>query len=438
MKNFSKSIAAISMSLLTVAAVGQAVHLKPIALKHAVNTRTLRAKEMSVLHQGPKTQSIAVSATHLDLEYFNTDEGLVGSANYAYWNPPGYCNMRYTAADTGAGTNKNYNVNHAAIVAFDTLVDVNDNATYSTAAGELRVDTIFAILGYHNTSGTNDTLIFQIGKVAANGYPTGASFTADTVIVPPHSTALPGNVLDSLYQIYITPGPGGNGYFIPSTAPLGYKFNVTLEVYGSKLDTLGPFYASPYFDCAPYDWALRTEVGPTMGAAENVNSFMTGFQFYNTAAYGGNGTVLTWPNASGDLYNSAGPFGDYWGTTTCAAPDDTGYIYFQDLFISVGVDLNEVPLGIANVDNSGLSVAQNSPNPFNRETTINYSLTKASDVTFKVYDITGRVITSNSYGTVAPGQYQINLSANSFSPGVYFYTFNVGGNMITKKMIITQ
>ena len=73
-----------------------------------------------------------------------------------------------------------------------------------------------------------------------------------------------------------------------------------------------------------------------------------------------------------------------------------------------------------------------------RKQPLAYSLTKSSDVTFTVYDITGRVITTNIMGNVAAGQYSINLSANKFSPGIYFYTFNVNGSNITKKMVITE
>lgn len=432
MKNFSKSIAAISMSLLTVAAFGQTpVHnsLNGVVMQHTMSHAN--AKELAVLHAGNKTHS-PMTMSHLELQYFNTDFNNVGQGNFTYWIPPAYCNMAYSAADTGAGTNKNYNGYHSAIVIFDTLVDVYD-IPYSASSGSVTVDTVFADLGYRNTSNSNDTLVFHIGSVGTNGYPTGTFYTNDTVIVAPHSAALPGTYLDSIYEIYIIPN-GGAGFTIPT----GSKFNVTIEEYGSKLDTLGPFYGSPYFSCNGNGWASRTTVGYPMGVIPRLNSLMTGFQFYNTVNFGGNGSVLTWPNPNGDLYNSASSFGECWNTNTgCGVGLDSSYLYYQDLFISVGIDYNDVT-GVSAINPSGLSVGQNYPNPFNKQTTISYSLTKASNVTFTIYDMTGRIINTTNYGSVAPGQYQINLSANTFSPGVYFYTFNVNGSTVTKKMVITE
>ena len=65
-------------------------------------------------------------------------------------------------------------------------------------------------------------------------------------------------------------------------------------------------------------------------------------------------------------------------------------------------------------------------------------LTKSSDVVFTVNDIAGRQLINTSYGNQAPGQHIISLSADQFTAGVYFYTFNVNGNSITKKMVITE
>jgi hypothetical protein len=435
MKNISKKIATIGMSLLSVAAFAQAPITKLQVTKPMTQVPSLnQAKELKTLHQNPTTHNVEGGPTHLDLVYYNTDENLVGSSNYGYFIPPAYMNMGYTINDTGATSNKNYNGYHSAILLFDTIVDAAANA-YTAVSGSMKVDTIFVNLGYHNKSGRNDTLVFHLGSVLGNGYPTGTNYTNDTVVVTPHSSALPGNDLDSIYEIFIVPN-GGAGYTIPAGAPKGYKFNVTIEEYGSKQDTLGVFYGAPDYSCSGYGYAQYTQVGPKMGVAPNVNTVMTGFEFYDKNG-GTPGQVLSWPNANGDLYNSGGSFGNIWNIPDCAPGEDTSYIYTQDAFIAVAVDYND-NTGISKIANNGLSVAQNYPNPFNKETTINYSLTKSSTVTFTVYDITGRVVTNNNYGNVAPGQYQVNLSANTFSPGIYFYTFNVNGSTVTKKMVITE
>jgi hypothetical protein len=430
MKNFSKTIGAITMSLVTIGAMAQAPANRALMANHVPSFSN--AKEMPTLHQTGNIKAV-MTMNHIDLAYFNTDLGIVGSSAYSYFIPPAICNMRYTISDSGT-TSKNYNGYHSSTVVFDTLLDAGD-ISYSASPGSLMVDTIFANLGYRNTSHKNDTLVFHIGSVSANGYPTGTFYTSDTVIVAPHSSALPGNDLDSIYEIYIIPN-GGAGYTIPASAPKGYKFNVTIQEYGSKLDSLGTFYGAPDFQCGGGAYATYTQVGPKMGVAPHVNTIMSGYEWYDQF-HGTNGQVLSWPNPNGDLYNSNGSFGNIWNIPNCGAGEDTSYIYTQDNFVAVAIDYYD-NTGISKIANNGLSIGQNYPNPFNKETTIAYSLTKSSDVTFSVYDITGRVITTTNYGSVAPGQYNINLSANTFSPGIYFYTFNVNGSIVTNKMVITE
>jgi hypothetical protein len=129
-------------------------------------------------------------------------------------------------------------------------------------------------------------------------------------------------------------------------------------------------------------------------------------------------------------------YGDFIGYS-CSSPSTFSAGPFQDIALFAEVSFRN-PTGVNEVATSGLSVGQNYPNPFNKETTISYSLTKSSDVTFTIYDMTGRILTNNNYGSVASGQHTINLSANSFSPGIYFYSFNVNGSVVTKKMVITE
>jgi hypothetical protein len=442
MKKVYQLMAAVSLSLLTIGAIAQAPInmnlLKRTPLKGQRPSKAL-AKEMKVLHQVDRHQ--AMSGGGLDVGYFNTDYGFVGAGAFTTWamtGGSGCINNAYVAGDSGSGTDKNYTDYRAATVAFDVIEDVNGTIYTPSAGVEVTVDTIYLTLGYHNTSGTNVDLIVHVGLVGANGYPTGAYYTTDTITVLPHQTALPGNTLDSLYTISVIPN-GGLGTIIPKTAPKGYEFCVTVEVSGSKLDSLGVFYGSPYYTCTSYGYAQRTLCGLPFGPAANVNSFMSGWEFYNTAAYGGDGhTVLTWPNSDAMLYNTAHVFGDYWAATPTCSPNDTGYLYFQDNYIEVGIDTN-MPAAVNNVaGNADFSVGQNYPNPFSQQTNISYNLNKESNVVFTVTDMAGRMIVDNNYSTVGAGQHIITLAANQFSPGVYFYSFNVNGNVVTKKMVITQ
>ena len=65
---------------------------------------------------------------------------------------------------------------------------------------------------------------------------------------------------------------------------------------------------------------------------------------------------------------------------------------------------------------------QNFPNPFASSTTINYALPENGRVTFRIYDITGRVIqTEAEIAKKESGQHQVNLSLQNFPSGIYIY-----------------
>lgn len=82
-----------------------------------------------------------------------------------------------------------------------------------------------------------------------------------------------------------------------------------------------------------------------------------------------------------------------------------------------------------------LEVYQNSPNPFNGETTIRFSIPKSDLVTIEIYNLDGKLIynTSNRF---EKGMNTITLSDTEIkSTGVFYYTIKVAESAITKKMI---
>jgi endoglucanase len=80
---------------------------------------------------------------------------------------------------------------------------------------------------------------------------------------------------------------------------------------------------------------------------------------------------------------------------------------------------------------------QNYPNPFNPETKIDYNISKAGNVSLKIYDILGREIATIVNEFKQPGNYSVRLSANDFqlSSGVYFYRLTAGNFSQIKKMV---
>jgi hypothetical protein len=87
---------------------------------------------------------------------------------------------------------------------------------------------------------------------------------------------------------------------------------------------------------------------------------------------------------------------------------------------------------------SGASLSQNIPNPFNRTTTINYSLPQQySSAKIIVVDELGKPIkTFNLFGT---GKGSVTFSSPSSAEASFQYSLYVDGKLIgTKQMVLTK
>ncbi|MBI5472320.1 MAG: fibronectin type III domain-containing protein [Ignavibacteriae bacterium] len=81
---------------------------------------------------------------------------------------------------------------------------------------------------------------------------------------------------------------------------------------------------------------------------------------------------------------------------------------------------------------------QNSPNPFNPSTTINYQVPQSGVVSLKVYDVLGRDVATlvNEYKTI--GKYAVEFDAAQLSSGTYIYKMQADGFVDAKKAILTK
>ncbi len=70
---------------------------------------------------------------------------------------------------------------------------------------------------------------------------------------------------------------------------------------------------------------------------------------------------------------------------------------------------------------SGFELAQNFPNPFNPSTIIKFNLEKDANVSLKVFDVQGRLISELANGVMNQGSYSYTFDASSYSSGIYYY-----------------
>jgi len=97
---------------------------------------------------------------------------------------------------------------------------------------------------------------------------------------------------------------------------------------------------------------------------------------------------------------------------------------------------------LSTVKNEEVKLNQNYPNPFNPSTVISYAINDNSNVSMKIYDLTGREVRTLVNSFQAAGTYSVNFNASNFASGIYFYVLrvNTGGNEMvrTMRMILTK
>lgn len=95
-------------------------------------------------------------------------------------------------------------------------------------------------------------------------------------------------------------------------------------------------------------------------------------------------------------------------------------------------------IGVNETPSNGITMKQNTPNPFSKQTTIAYELKDAAAVSFVITDIMGRTISTIEQGMVHAGKNKFTLNTDGYASGVYFYTLKANDKTITKKMIISE
>lgn len=78
------------------------------------------------------------------------------------------------------------------------------------------------------------------------------------------------------------------------------------------------------------------------------------------------------------------------------------------------------------------------PNPFNPNTTIEYTLPVSSLITIAVYNVRGEEVSQLVSGFQSPGHYSVVWSANNLSSGTYFCRMSSGHFVKTEKIMLIK
>ncbi len=163
--------------------------------------------------------------------------------------------------------------------------------------------------------------------------------------------------------------------------------------------------------------------------------------------YAGQDTVVLYGDELGDggglnfLYHRFGVVGnplELWYVSSAAFTGPGGEQFDINSSIFAIVATSDVSVGDeAFLD--GMQLSQNYPNPANGLVTIDYALEKYQEkATLEVYAANGQLVHKIENKDQKAGKHTVKIDANLFSSGTYFYSLEVNGKRLTKKMLIAK
>jgi hypothetical protein len=94
--------------------------------------------------------------------------------------------------------------------------------------------------------------------------------------------------------------------------------------------------------------------------------------------------------------------------------------------------------GAVNLQPTDFGLLKASPNPFNPTTTISYQLQTVSHVSLKVYDTSGRLVTTLVDGWREGGTHQVTVDGSGLASGVYLVNLSAGRNQQAQKILLLK
>ncbi len=215
-------------------------------------------------------------------------------------------------------------------------------------------------------------------------------------------------------KVYAADGPGTNDAGAITTGAPGTVL-ASVDVFIAGIDTSGEFTVA----------ALPS---PLYVAGD----FAVGFDVTTIASGDTVGCVAT---ADGDAGQSELAW-EQWD-------DNTWHTMFQAWPLDIDFAIwPVVDNSSASIDDEGffdgIKLGQSQPNPAGAETTIQYELQNNANVTFEMYDVTGKKVISMNEGAQNKGKHSINLTTEKLASGTYYYSLKADNNRITKKLVVAK
>ena len=258
----------------------------------------------------------------------------------------------------------------------------------------------------------------KISVVDGGQYAMGTFFLCGFRLQAGNGDAYPDPTVDSTYALFIAPlanmtaivkfagdlvvlNPAAWTWLTPQSTDFEYDLGVPywVKIYANGGDLKTKVWEGDMTD-EPDEWLLET-TDPDPWVA---------------------GTFTEFALLGDPVTNGTDPDGDE------AILDDVTAYFLEGTGVADDISTSPTQFALAN----------NYPNPFNPQTTIEYSLEKAGNVAVNVYSLNGQLVQTLVNAQQSAGSHSVVFSGASLPSGIYFYTLTEGSQTITKKMILTK
>jgi len=124
---------------------------------------------------------------------------------------------------------------------------------------------------------------------------------------------------------------------------------------------------------------------------------------------------------------------------TCVPSNPAGWCYVNSHGQTKCLKINHIPDGwrVVNetIESAPLTV---SPNPVSNSTTISFFNEQSGNVSIRVFDMNGRLVTTLANASFEEGGYEMVWNAADVNAGIYFLQFQTEENFETIKLAVTK
>jgi hypothetical protein len=119
------------------------------------------------------------------------------------------------------------------------------------------------------------------------------------------------------------------------------------------------------------------------------------------------------------------------GSYIYVADEDAGLQIYENMY----TEIEEEPESLLPVESFFF---QNEPNPFSENTLISYQIPAIGEISLKIYDASGRLVSTLVDEQAGSVQNSVVFNGGSLQPGIYFARLQAGDSKLTRMLVLIK